>query len=76
MPVYQLHRLIHPGGDPDPALELFYGDEAAIRFAMGGTFSEGCDIWQGGRYVGRVHSPAPRDSSAAARPSRRRRRPA
>lgn len=60
MPVYHLHRLTHPGGDPDPAVEVFYGDEAAIRFAMSGIFSDGCDVWQGARYVGRVHRPAVR----------------
>ena len=64
MPVYQLHRLTHPTGDPDPAVEVFYGDDAAIRFAMGEEFPSGCDVWQGDRYVGRVHRPAQPSSSA------------
>lgn len=37
---------------------VFYSDEAAMRFAMRDSFAEGCDVWQGQRYVGRVHRPA------------------
>ena len=57
MPAYQIHRLI-PGGDPTPHTKVFFSDAAAIRFAMGALFQDGCDLWQGARYVGRVHRPA------------------
>ena len=58
MPAYQLHRLSHPGGDPEPTSKMFHGDEAAMRFAMRDDFADGCDVWQGQRYVGRVHRAA------------------
>lgn len=57
MPAYHLHRLSHPGGDPSPAVEIFHSDAAAMRWAIGASFSGGCDVWQGHRYVGRVHGP-------------------
>lgn len=56
MPAYQIHRLI-PGGDPTPHTKAFFSDAAAIRFTMRSPFQEGCDLWQGARYVGRVHPP-------------------
>lgn len=58
MPAYQLHRLAYAGGDPEPAIEVFFNDEAAMRCAMGERFAGGCDVWQGARYVGRVHRAA------------------
>ena len=64
MPSYQLHRLSQPGGDPDPATRAFFDDATAMRFAMSADFSQGCDVWQGTRYVGRVHGPAAGEASA------------
>ena len=58
MPAYHLHRLSEPGGDPSPTLLIVYCDEAAMRWAIGAAFPGGCDVWQGHRYVGRVHGPA------------------
>ena len=57
MPAYQLHRLTHPAGDPEPIIAVFFADAAAMRFAMGSRFPEGCDVWEGARFVGRVHRP-------------------
>ena len=54
MPAYQFHRF--PGaGEADPVEHSFFSDAAAIRFAIGPGWPDGCDVWQGLRYVGRFH---------------------
>lgn len=57
MPAYQFHRLSLAGGDPAPLVEMFYADDAAMRWVMD-RVTDGCDVWQGQRFVGRVHGPA------------------
>jgi hypothetical protein len=56
MPAYQLYPLQH-GERLEPRQMLFYDDRAALRRAIGPQFQEGCEVWQGGRFVGRVHGP-------------------
>ena len=69
MPVYQFHRFPEPG-DTEPLEHSFFSDAAAIRFAIGPEFPDGCDVWQGQRYVGGFHGasagPAGLDSTAPA----------
>jgi hypothetical protein len=55
MPRYQFHHLPDAGGDLHPVEDLFFSDAAAIRRAIGSDFPQGCDLWQGNRYVGRFH---------------------
>lgn len=69
MPAYQLHRLEHSGGDPEPVAAAFYNDQAAMRAALAPAFPAGCDIWRGGRFVARVLRPSgPAGLAALARP--------
>lgn len=65
MPAYHFHRLSFPGGDPAPRVEVFYADDAAMRWVIGGAMSGGCDVWQGQRYVGRVHGPQAAQTESA-----------
>ena len=69
MPAYQFHRLPEDH-DAKPVEHRFFSDAAAIRCAMGPTFPDGCDLWQGLRFVGRFHRasghPAHLDSTASA----------
>ena len=69
MPLYHLHDLRGVRGDIDPVSHMFHGDDAAMRYAMRPDFPAGCDVWRGGRFVGRVHRPAG-DRSKAATPQR------
>ena len=65
MPAYQLHRLSPAGGDPEPTVQVFLNDDAAMRCAMGERFAQGCDVWQGQRFVGRAHGPATQATDTA-----------
>ena len=53
MPVYSFYRL--PNLEGEPLRAAFFADDAAGRYALGTSFSEGCDLWQGSRFVGRFH---------------------
>jgi hypothetical protein len=69
MPKYQFHRLPEGGGDLHPIERVLFNDTAAMRRAMGDEFPDGCDVWQGPRFVGRFHRamaplPEPQDPPA------------
>jgi hypothetical protein len=53
MPVYQFHAL--PDQGATPLKVVLFSDAAAGRIALGPQFPEGCDVYQGARYVGRFH---------------------
>ena len=55
MPKYQFHRLPEGGQDTAPLEQILFDDSAAMRRAMGVDFPDGCDVWQGPRFVGRFH---------------------
>lgn len=55
MPKYQFHRLPEGGQDPEPLEMTLFDDTAAMRRAIGDEFPDGCDLWQGERFVGRFH---------------------
>jgi hypothetical protein len=65
MPKYQLHRLPEGGGDLHPVEMVLFNDTAAMRRAMTDEFPDGCDVWQGQRFVGRFHRAAPSSAQAA-----------
>lgn len=69
MPTYQLNQLTRDGDPGQPLTQRFFGDDAAMRYAMSAAFPDGCDIWEGPRFVGRVHRP--KAASAAQGPARR-----
>jgi hypothetical protein len=56
MPVYQFHGL--PEGDTPPTKIVLFNDGVAGRIALSPQFPDGCDVWQGTRFVGRFHRPA------------------
>jgi hypothetical protein len=59
MPAYQFYCL-SPGGEAAaPVQMMLFGDEAAMRRALGGQFPTGCDVWQDGRFVGQFHAASP-----------------
>ena len=49
----------------------FDADAAAIRRCIQGEFANGCELWEGFRFVGRFHGAAPQERPAAATPSPR-----
>ena len=53
MPVYHFHTL--PERGDAPVKVVLFSDAAAGRVALGARFPEGCDVFQGPRYVGRFH---------------------
>ncbi len=67
MPRYHFHRLPEAGGDTHPVERAHFSDAAAMRHAIGPDFPDGCDLWQGERYVGRFHAAAagPRERGQA-----------
>ena len=58
MPEYRFYDLAAPEAGETERLKLF-DDAVAMRRAMGEQFPAGCEVWQGLRFVGRFHRPAP-----------------
>lgn len=56
MPAYLFHPL--PARDTLPVKIVVFSDAVAGRIALSAQFPEGCDVWQGARFVGRFHRPA------------------
>jgi hypothetical protein len=61
MPAYQFYRLAHGGVHSEPASMILFDDRAAVRRALGEEFPDGCDVWQGQRFVGRLHKARPEE---------------
>jgi hypothetical protein len=53
MPVYHFHPLT--GRDEGAIKVVLFSDAAAGRLALGVQFPDGCDVWQGTRFVGQFH---------------------
>ena len=58
MPRYQFHRLVDGRAETPPTEAVLFDDAVAMRVAIGTAFPEGCDVWQGSRFVGRFHRAA------------------
>ena len=57
VPVYHFYPL--SAQDEAPVKVVLFSDAVAGRMALGTQFPAGCDVWQGPRFVGRFHRPAP-----------------
>lgn len=59
MPAYRFYRLEQAQAQPEVTTLVLFNDLAAIRRAVTEAFPEGCDVWQGQRFVGRFHRADP-----------------
>jgi len=72
MPLYRFHALA--SGDDAPIERVFFSDQVALRWAFRTTDAGGVDVWQGSRFVARLHAgvaPAPAAAGGAAAPADR-----
>lgn len=64
MPLYRFYRL--PRSDRDQPVErTFYKDSVAMRWAFRQADADGVEVWQGVRFVARLHGGAAPDASSA-----------
>ena len=68
---YQIFPFSDEGRLSDAVALDFETDARAIRHAIEGGFPNGCELWEGFRFVGRFHGavPARLDPPLAPRPS-------
>ena len=59
MPAYQFYRLARGGTHSEVTSLVLFDDRAAVRWAVSDAFPHGCDVWQGPRFVGRMHRARP-----------------
>lgn len=57
MPVYRFYSL--HSGDEAPLERTFYNDKVAMSWAFRMTDAGGVEVWQGSRFVARLHAGAP-----------------
>ncbi len=57
MPAYQFYRLSNGVAQPSAQDVVLFNDAATLKYAMRADFPDGCDVWQGTRFVGRFHRP-------------------
>ena len=55
MPAYRFYRLEQAQEQVKVTTLVLFNDVAAIRRAVTKAFPQGCDVWQGQRFVGRFH---------------------
>ena len=55
---YQFHRLNDRGAPTAQRTLVFATDADAIRCAITPDFPQGCDLWEGYRWLGRFYGPA------------------
>ena len=56
MPAYRFYTLSR--ADDPPTERTFYNDRVAMSWAFKTAGAEGVEIWQGSRFVGRLHAGA------------------
>ncbi len=64
MPTYRFYAL-SSGGEP-PVERTFFNDKVAMSWAFRMTDAGGVEVWQGSRFVARLHAGAPRDPALGA----------
>ena len=70
MPAYQFYRLSNGLAESSASDVVLYNDAAAITRAMAEAFPDGCDVWQGTRFVGRFHRAAAPQAAPARKGAR------
>ena len=65
---YQIFPFSADGRLLDAVAQDFETDAGAIRQAIGGGFPNGCELWEGFRFVGRFHGAVTQAAPRAAAP--------
>lgn len=68
MGVYQFFRMDRAGARGDAASVSLPDDAAAIRMALSQEYRDGCELWDGFRFIGRFYGP---DACRAPEPTAR-----
>jgi hypothetical protein len=63
---YQLFPFSADGRLLDAVQRDFDNDPLAIRHAIAGGFPNGCELWEGFRFVGRFHGATPAEAPTPA----------
>jgi len=66
---YLFHVLDARGRSAAAEILSFETDEAAIRHALGSTFTHGCELWEAYRLVGRFCGPSQAATSSVDAPA-------
>ncbi|WGM39760.1 hypothetical protein AMEJIAPC_02687 [Caulobacter sp. NIBR1757] len=70
MPAYRFYTL-SPSGLEQAAVAVFFSDGAAMTWGFKRVGPTGIEVWQGSRFVGRLHGPGsivPEDEPSPAPP--------
>ena len=71
MPAYRFYTL-NPSGLEQATFAVFFSDGAAMKWGFQRAGAAGIEVWQGSRFVGRLHGPnsiATEDEPAPAFPT-------
>ena len=64
---YQFFRIERGGGRGDAMSQSLSDDAEAIRLALSGAYPNGCELWDGFRFMGRFYGPDACRTQAAAK---------